>query len=601
MIRVADYIAQYISNLGVDHIFMVSGGGMMFLSDALALHPMLTPVCTHHEQAAAMATVGYAKYKGSFGVCYLTTGCGGTNAITGLLNAWQDSTPCIFVSGQSKLKETIRKSGLPLRQFGVQEADIVTIVSSITKYSVMIEEPQTIAYHLDFAVHLASSGRPGPVWIDVPLDVQASLIDPDSLQRFVPEDTNDPCLPGLSNSNFTDFLKLLDSSSRPVILAGQGVRLSKSLELFRTFVDQSGIPVVVSKLGVDLLPYDSQSYVGQIGNKGDRAGNLAVQNADLVIVLGCRLAVSTTGHEYSQFAREAKIVVVDVDAVEHKKGTVRIDKFIHCDLGAFLSSALNIGNMADDDPFLVWREKCQTWKIRYPVCLPEYGSDQKGVNLYYFVNTLFELMPEDGVVIWDAGSALYVVNQAARIKGEIRLVGSGGQAEMGYTLPASIGVSFARGAQPVIGITGDGSFQMNIQELQTVKHHGLPIKLFVWNNNGYLSIRSTQKRFFEGRLIGSDGRSGVSFPDIYKITSAYGLEYRLLKQSKSLRKDLKDVLSLPGPVICEVICNPDQEIIPAVSAVRNADGTMTSKPLEDMYPFLDRSEFLKEMVVKPVE
>jgi acetolactate synthase-1/2/3 large subunit len=596
--RVADYIAEYIYQQGIHHVFMVSGGGMMFLSDAIAVHPYLEAVCNHHEQAAAMAAVSYAKYNQNLGVCYVTTGCGGTNAITGLLNGWQDNIPCLFISGQSKRKETIRNSGLKLRQFGVQEADIVIIVQSLTKYAVMVNEPDLIAYHLDKALFLARHARPGPVWLDIPLDVQGAQVDPDNLLRFSPEDYLKENYGVPTDDQVTEVAYLIEEAERPIIIAGQGVRLGKAIPAFKAFIEKFKIPFVVSKLGVNLLPSAHPLFIGRIGNKGDRPGNLAVQNSDLVISIGCRLSVSSTGHEFNKFAREATILVVDIDPVEHNKNTVRIDRFIQADAKLFLEKIVAFAPPPQKSP---WLEKCQHWRAKYPVCLPEYANDSEGINLYYFVDCLSKVLNDDAVVVSDAGSAGFVTTQAIQLREGQRFITSGGQMEMGYTLPATIGVCYAKNKGTVIGITGDGSLQMNIQELQTIVHNNLPIKIFVWNNDGYLSIRATQRKFFEGRFIGTDSTSGLSFPSIEKIAGAYGLKYFCLARSHNLSEGIKEVLDYPKATVCEVICIRDQEIVPTVSSVQKEDGTIISKPLEDMYPFLDREEFLSNMIIKPLE
>jgi acetolactate synthase-1/2/3 large subunit len=594
--RVADYIANYIYELGVKEVFMVAGGGQMFLTDGIARHPHLKAVCNHHEQASAMAVTAYAKYNQNLGAAFVTTGCGGTNTITGLLGAWQDNVACLFISGQSKRKETVRNSDLPLRQFGVQEADIIPIVQSITKYAIMINDPEEIAYHLDKAVYLAKSGRPGPVWLDIPLDVQGALIDEHALRRFSEEEIIKQYREEPEKEEMEKVLGLVQKAKRPIIIAGQGIRLAKAMPVFKVFVERYKFPVVFSRMGIDVLPSDSPFHIGRIGNKGDRAGNFAVQNADLVLAIGSRLSVSSTGHEYKQFAREAKIVVVDIDPLEHRKNTVRIDLFINADAKRFLQR-MQLQNPPNTND---WLKKCQEWKAKWPVCLPEYANETRGINLYYFVDRLSRKLKPDSVVVADAGSAFYVTAQCIQLKEGQRCILSGGQAEMGNTLPAAIGVSVAKDFGEVLGITGDGSFQMNIQELQTIVHNKLPVKIFVWNNDGYLSIRATQSKFCEGRFIGTDKTSGVSFPDTRKIAKAYGIGYFKVSKSKELDKTLEDVLNYPGPVLCEVICLRDQEIVPTVASYKKADGTMVSKPLEDMYPFLDRTEFLSNMIVKPL-
>jgi len=591
--RVADYVANYIYNFGVKEVFLVSGGGMMFLSDGIAVHPHLKAICAHHEQAAAMAAVSYARYNENFGVAYFTTGCGGTNALTGLLGAWQDSTPCMFVSGQCKKSQTIRGSGLPLRQFGVQEADIVEIVSSITKYAAMVSEPERIAYHLDKAVHLAKTGRPGPVWLDIPLDVQGAVIDEKSLLHFLPTELTKNYKEDPTPAELGTFRMLLGEAKRPIIIAGQGIRLAKAIPQFRKFIEAYNIPCVSSFLGVNLLPTDHPLYIGRIGTKGTRAGNFAVQNADLVISIGCRLSVSSLGYAFDTFARGAKKVVVDIDPLEHKKNTIKIDLFINADAKKFLESV----SLSKTEDMQHWARKCREWREKWPICLPEYSNDEKGVNLYYFMKHLSNLLKPDSVVIADAGSAFFVASQAISLQGNQRYITSGGQAEMGYTLPACIGVSIARGAKEVVGITGDGSVQMNIQELQTLVHYKLPVKLFVWNNDGYLSIRATQKKFFGDRFIGTDKTSGVSFPDLEKVAAAYGIKYFRVSKSGSLDDVLRKVLDYPHAVICEIMCIRDQEIVPTVSSSKNEDGTLRSRPLEDMYPFLDRDELRRNMIV----
>ena len=595
--RVTDYIAKRLYQEGVKDVFMVSGGGAMYLSDGLAMHPKLNAVCNHHEQASAMAAVGYAKYSENLGVAYLSTGCGSTNALTGLLTTWQDNVPCVFVSGQVKKKETVRNSGLKLRQIGTQEADIISIVESITKYSVMVNEPNEIAYHLEKAIYLAKSGRPGPVWLDIPMDVQGAKIEENNLKKFDKKELKQDYTEVPNKDELQLLAKMLKESKRPVIIAGQGIRLAKAIPEFRQFIDKYKIPVVSPYLGVSILPTNHNSYIGVIGIKGSRAGNLAVQNADLVISLGSKLSVTAIGYEYEMFAREAKKVVVDIDPVEHKKKTIKIDLFINADIKEFLKSF-----SAKDIPEIKeWSTACLDWKKRYPVCLPEYKKYKKGISFYYFVDALSRLMKSDDVVISDAGSAFYVTTQAINIRDQQRYITSGGQAEMGFTVPASIGASVARGKKRALGITGDGSFQMNIQELQTIVHNKIPVVLFIWNNEGYLSIRTTQNKFFEGRLIGADSSSGVSLPDTKKIAKAYGIQYFKLSKSSSLETDLKKVLSFKGPAICEVMCPKSDMVIPTAASLKREDGSMVSKPLEDMFPFLEREEFLKNMFIKPLD
>lgn len=594
--RVCDRIADYIYGKGIKDVFMISGGGLMFLTDGLACNTKLNKICCHHEQAAAMAAVAYAKYKG-MGCAYVTTGCGGTNAVTGVLNAWQDNTACIFISGQCKRQETLAYQNLPIRQVGVQEADIVSIVRSITKYAEMVMHKEDILYHLEKAFYLAKSGRPGPVWLDIPLDIQSAEIEEKDLRHFDPSklqeqktDANDREIDGL----VYDF----NHAQRPVIIAGQGVRLAGAVEELYSFVHQYQIPVVFSRLGTDVMPTKDDLNIGRIGNKGTRAGNFAVQNADLVIAIGSRLSVSSTGQEYSYFAREAKVIAIDIDKYEHLKNTIHIEQIIQADAKNVINKLLD---RKLEKNFCAWARQCLEWKQKYPVCMPEYYDDSSGINMYLFIEELSKRLKEDAVVVTDAGSAVYVPAQGLQTYDKKqRYITSGGQAEMGFALPAAIGVCAARNGKEVIGITGDGSFQMNIQELQTLVFHRYPVKLFIWNNDGYLSIRATQSKFFNGRFIGADRTSGVSFPDVCKIAQAYGITYYKMETLQDIEMYMPQIMEDDGPVLCEVKIIRDQEVIPSVSSKRLADGRLISAPIEDMYPFLPRDEFYKNMIVKPI-
>ena len=560
--RVADYIIDQVYKSGCDHIFLVTGGGAMYLNDAIAAHSKIKPICNHHEQACAMGAVAYAKYTNKVSAVCLTTGCGGTNAITGLLDAWQDSVPVIFISGNVN-RPHMAPSGV--RNLGVQEANIIDIVRPITKYAVVVNDPDSIGEIMQEAIHQATTGRPGPVWIDVPMDVQ-----------------------GASCFNIKDEI---EKAERPLILAGNGINCSNAKLTFREFIHRTNIPVVTSYNGVDLIESDDSNFVGRVGIKGTRAGNFAMQNCDLLLVLGCRLPVPVTGYNYSTFARDAKVIVVDIDKDEHSKDTVKIDRFIHSDAKDFLQK--NIFRRERTS----WNETCLRWRSKWPIC-PEKNVTEK-VDLYYFMHCLNKLKRYDDVVISDAGSAYYVCSQATGIKASQRYITSSAQAEMGFTIPACIGVAFAKGYD-VIGVTGDGSFMMNLQELQTIAHYNLPVKLFVWNNDGYLSIRTTQKKFFEGREIGTDAESGVSIPNIRKVVESFGIEYAYA-DAKGLEEAIKYTLEYDGPVVCEVICEKWQEVVPTLMGKKNDDGTITAKPLEDMYPFLSREEFYDNMVIKPLD
>ena len=565
--RVVDYVIDQVYKAGARHAFTITGGGAMFLNDAVAAHTWITPVCNHHEQASAMAAVAYSKYTGKPSLVCPTTGCGGTNAITGLLDAWQDSVPVIFVSGNVNLNQ-ISPPGV--RNLGVQEARIIDIVKPITKYAKLIESVDEVEDVVEEALKQVTSGRPGPVWIDIPMDIQGKEIEPFSLE---------------------DELK---KAKRPLILAGGGVNCAGICrDEFRDFVRKIKIPVVTTFNAVDIIESDNEYFVGRVGVKGTRAGNFAMQNCDLLLVLGSRLSVPATGYNYNTFAREAKVIVVDIDKKEHSKNTVKIDKFIHKDLRDFIYD-IRIRVDVED-----WQKKCLGWREQWPIISPV-KSDKEGIDLYDFMGKLNTHKPDQSVVISDAGSAYYVCSQATGIKGSNRYLTSSAQAEMGFTVPACIGAAFA-GSPCVIGITGDGSVQMNIQELQTIQHHQLPIKLFVWNNDGYLSIRTTQKKFFEGREIGTDSKSGVSFPDLSRIAHAYDIDYARISDYDSLTPALETVFSFDGPMIIEVMCQREQEVVPSLMGKKNEDGTISAKPLEDMYPFLSREEFYDNMIVETLD
>ena len=598
MIRVSHYIADFFVAMGIRDVFLVSGGGMMFLLDGLACQKELNVICTHHEQAAAMAGVAHAKLLGKPAVVYVTTGCGSTNAITGLVDAWQDSVPVIFISGQSKRSESIRGTGISVRQLGVQEVDILPIVKSITKYSVYVDTPEKIGFYLQQAWEMAISGRPGPVWLDIPLDVQASEIDCEvDCEVFSKLSLPGMDKPSTSEEDLLYIHECLAKAKRPIVLVGQGVRLACAESLLQQLLEKYNLPMVTSRLGIDVIPTDHSLYIGRIGNKGDRAGNFSIQNADFILAIGSRLSISSTGHDYKNFGRDAIIVVVDIDPQEHAKNTVCIDRLIHSDSFNFIFKLLHFPAHYD---YSEWAEICQRWRAQFSLFLPKLNKPKQKINMYRFMEVLNALLPEDAIVISDAGSAFYIVSQSLRIRRGQRYITSGGQADMGFGLPALVGASVASGRGAVVGIIGDGSFQMNIQELQTLIHNRLPAKIFVMNNDGYLSIRAMQMRYFNGRILGTDERSGVSFPSIKRIAAAYGIPYVKISRTGDLEKGIHQTLNMAGLVLCEVVCLPEQDIV-SVSSLQRSDGVMVSKPLEDMYPFLPRPQFLSEMIIDPLD
>ncbi len=597
--RVADYLANYIyEELEIKHVFLLTGAGIMHLTDGVASHKKLKAICPHHEQTSSMAMATYSRVTENFAVGYFTTGPGTTNAITGLVGAWQDSVPCLFVSGNVKKVETSANAGiLKLRQFGVQELNIIPVVESLCKYAVTLNDPKKIRYELDKAVHIAKSGRPGPVWIEIPMDVQSSKIEPDSLEKFTPEKQNIEPNP----KQIEIAVKLLKESKRPVIIAGRGIRIAHATEILSKFVEDFGIPVVTPFLAIDNVRSDNGNYIGKTGVKGDRPANFAMQNSDLILAIGTSLHVTVIGYDYKQFAREAKKIVIDIDETSHKKKTITIDHFIKADAKEALLALIQTSKKIGLNNYTGWLEQCIQWKKKYPVCLPEYSKIKNAINSYAFIDQLSKQSSENDIFISDAGGTFYSISQGIQLtKSGQRYIPSGAMATMGFSLPAAIGASVATDGKRVLAITGDGSFQQNIQELQTLIEYNLPVKLFVLNNDGYESIRVSQKNYFNNRFIGESSQSGVSFPDTLKIASAYGIKAVRVSDYDKLEKVIDEVLNYDGPVICDVIVPRDQEIIPTVASKVNEDGTMSSRPLEDMYPFLDRDEYKNNLFVDEV-
>lgn len=600
--KLTDYIVQFFEEQEVHDMFMLTGGGCMHLVDSFGKSKKIKYICTHHEQSAAMAGEAYAKYKNDLGLVLVTSGPGATNAITGLLGAFQDSVPVIFLSGQCKRSQTIYQSDIPqLRQFGVQEVNIIPIVQSITKKAIFVEEPQKIRYYLEKAVYIAKSGRPGPVWLDIPLDVQSAQIDVSTLKGFFEQDYKKDYKEEPSDSEISNIIEELRKAKRPVVIAGHGIQLAKANDLFRDFVKKYDIPFVTPIMGIDVLESSLDNNIGRIGTKGTRAGNFAMQNADLIISIGSRLSVAAVGHEYHLFAREAKIIVIDIDPYEHKKKTINIDKFINSDALFFLKKLLFQIKNTDIKINPEWLKTCINWKNKYPVTSGRPEERKHGVDYYKFIDALSSKTNASIPFISDAGSSFYVTSQAINLKCGQRYITSGAIATMGFGLPAAIGVCAANKGKTVISITGDGSFQQNIQELEVLKLHQMPVKLFVMNNNGYLSIHQTQNKFFKGNYVGEGPMSGITFPDTKKIVEAYDINYYKIESMSDLNNLWDNIFEETKPIVIEVILCEDQEVYPTNAAQIRPDGVMVSKPLEDMYPFLDRDEFNSTMIVSPVE
>ena len=597
--RVADFIADFIfEELDVKHVFMVTGAGIMHLTDGVASHPKLQAICPHHEQTSSMAIDAYSRASENFGVGFFTSGPGGTNAVTGLCGAWQDSVPCLFISGQVKKKETTNNAKIPgLRQFGVQELDMIPIVKYACKYATTLNDPNKVKYELEKAVHIAKSGRPGPVWIQIPMDVQSSIIDETKLNGF----EHDDVIPTASDAEVDKIIKLLKKSKRPVIIAGQGIRISGAISLLEKFTSKFKIPVVTPFLGIDTIKSDLLQYVGKTGVKGDRPANFAMQNSDLIIAIGTSLHVTVIGYTYKHFAREAKKIVIDIDKKSHKKKTIDIDSFILSDAKKFFEKIIKFTENETLNDYAEWINQCNEWKKKYPVCLPEYKQNKKSLNSYLLIDTLCKHSKKNDIFVSDAGGTYYATCQAIQLtKPGQRYITSGAMATMGYSLPAAIGISVATNKGRVIALTGDGSFQQNLQELQTLIEYDLPVKLFVLNNDGYESIRVSQKNYFDNRLIGESNQSGLSFPDTLKIAKAYGIKAVRIRNYQELENKLDGILNFDKAVIVDVIIPRDQPIIPTVSSVVNPDGTMSSRPLEDMAPFLDREEYKKNLYIDEV-
>jgi acetolactate synthase-1/2/3 large subunit len=598
--RVADYVARKLHQQGIRHVFLVTGGGSMHLNDAFGRVAGIQYVPCHHEQACAMAAESYSRMSGRVAAVNVTTGPGGTNAITGVWGAYVDSIPMIVVSGQVKWETVVRSTRLPLRQLGDQEIDIADLVGRITKYAVMVTDPTSIRYHLERAFHLATSGRPGPVWIDVPMNVQGALVDPDALRPYDPAEDPAPAGSADVDGAARETMELIRRAKRPVILPGGGVRIAGATSEFRQAIDRLGIPVATAFNAHDLIWDDHPLNAGRPGTIGDRAGNFAVQNSDLLLVLGCRLNIRQISYGYRSFARAAKTIMVDVDAAELGKPTLRIDLPIHADLKQFLPALLRViptGEAARHREWLAW---CQERRRKYPVVLPEYWQSPR-VNPYCFVDALFAELPEGAKVVTGDGTACVATFQAARLKPGQRLYSNSGSAPMGYDLPAAIGASIALDRAPVICLAGDGSIQTNLQELQTILTQRLPIKIFVLNNEGYHSIRQTQRNYFPDNPVGCDAQSGVGLPSFARLAAAYGYPYRRIAAHGDMREQIGAAIAQEGATLTEVILDVEQPFAPKVSSFRLPDGRMVSAPLEDMAPFLPRDEHAANMLVPPPE
>ena len=599
-IRVSDYIAQTLVEHGVRHVFLVTGGGAMHLNDAFGRCKGLSYVACHHEQACTIAAEGYTRVSGRMAAVNVTTGPGGTNAITGVWGAYVDSIPMIVVSGQVKFETVVRSTDLPLRQLGDQEVDIARMVSTCTKYAVMVTDPSLIRYELERSLFLATSGRPGPVWLDIPMNVQGALIDPATLKGYDPAQDAAAAPTTDLDTAARELLQRLSRAKRPVLLVGQGVRAAKSHQLFLKFAERTGVPVAVSFNALDVIWDDHPLFVGRQGTIGDRAGNFAVQNSDLLVVLGCRLHIRQVSYAWQNFARAAFKIMVDVDAAELRKPTLSIDLPIHADLKAFLEHALEVPSPGPTEAQRDWLAWCQERRQRYPVVLPEYWKREDAVNPYCFMETLFRALPENSTVVSGDGTASVTSFQAAALKRGTRLFHNSGSAPMGFDLPAAVGAAIASG-KPVVCLAGDGSIQLNLQELQTIVTHRLPVKIFVLNNRGYHSIRQTQQNYFPDNVVGCGTESGLGFPDMEKIAFAYGFPFVRASRHADMGAAIDTTLATEGRAMCEVMLDLEQVFAPKLASRRLPDGRMISSPLEDLAPFLPREELRENMLIPLVD
>jgi acetolactate synthase I/II/III large subunit len=597
MIKLSDYIFKYLAEHGVRHIFMLTGGGAMHLNDSIGREKKIQYICNHHEQASAIAAEGYARVSGGMSVVCITTGPGGTNALTGVLGQWLDSIPVLYISGQVRFDTTVHSTGLPLRQLGDQEGDIIAVVKPITKYAVMVTDPKTIHYHLERAIYLTKSGRPGPVWLDIPLNIQAAMIDENSLIPYDPSEDAIYFDEKLIENQIEEVLERIQHAERPVILGGAGIRLAHGYNIFQKVVDKFNIPVLIAWDAIDLYPSDHPLYFGRPSTVGQRGANFIFQNADLLLNIGCRMNVRQIGYTFESVARKAYKISVDIDEVELKKQTFKPDLAVHADAKYFLTELDKKIKTVKNPNRSEWLSWCRQRRDLYPVVLPEYRRNKEYVNPYVFCDIISDYLNKEDVLVSSNGASCVVPIQTLQLKEGQRYLVNSGCAAMGYGLPAAIGACFAHNRKRVICFEGDGSIQLNIQELQTLVHHQLPVKIFIFNNQGYLSIRTTQMNFFNGNLVGEGPESGVSIPDMVKIAIAYGITAFKIKNHEELPEIIKQALKAEGPVLIDVHMQPDQLFAPRVSSQRLPDGRMVSKPLEDMYPFLEREEFLSNMII----
>jgi acetolactate synthase-1/2/3 large subunit len=594
-VKLSDWLMGALADRGVRHVFFVSGGGAMHLDDSLGQCARIEAVATLHEQGASMAAETYAKIRNETGVCLVTTGPGGTNALTGLAGAWLDSTPMLVVSGQVKRADLKGDTGV--RQMGVQEVDIVSMARPVTKYAVTVTDPASIRYHLEKAWHLASSGRPGPVWLDIPLDVQGAPVDADALPGFDPAAEPAEASAADVAAAVTRTLDELERAERPLLLVGNGVRLARAERELAEAMRVLDIPVQLTWLGHDLVPDDHPLFAGRPGPVAPRGANFALQNCDFLLAVGARLDNVVTGYAPRLFARAATKVMVDIDPAEIRKMGDAIHLGVVCDAGVFLRELVRQGAGRRRHDRAAWFARIRAWLERYPVVQPEYRGRADGVSTYVLAEAISAVSGDGDVIVsGSSGAGIEIFLLALRLRAGQRVTLTTALGAMGYCVPACIGASLALDRRRVVAVDGDGGFQLNVQELETIRRLSLPIKLFVLNNDGYASIRTSQLRYF-GRLCGADASSGVTLPELRKVAEAYGIPYAAIATDVDLPGQVRRAVDGPGPLICEVRTPRDEPRAPSLASVTKADGRMVSRPLEDLWPFLDREELRSNMLI----
>lgn len=603
IMRVADYIAGFLADHGIVDVFLVTGGGAMHLNDGIGRESRLNYVCCHHEQACSIAAEGVFRVTGRPAAVNVTTGPGGINALNGVHGAFTDSIAMIVVSGQVKRETMAAHSGLPLRQLGDQEVDIVALARPVTKYAVSVTEPGDIRYHLEKALHLATTGRPGPVWLDIPVDVQAAQVEPGTLRRFdpaaepyaIPSEARTLTGPALVAAARA-VLDRLAAAERPVIIPGSGVRISGGFDLFRKVTARLGVAIAPAFNAHDVVAEDHPLYAGRPGTIGDRAGNFAVQNADFVLVLGCRLNIRQISYNWGSFAKNAVKAMVDVDKAELVKPTLSIDIPVHADLKQFLATLDSLLDgyrlVPAHGEYVAW---CQERRRLYPVVRPEYWAAGAPINPYCFMERLFDSLQPGDIVVCANATACVVAFQAGRIKEGVRLFSNSGSASMGYDLPAAIGAARGKPGARVVCLSGDGSIMMNLQELQTIIGYNLPIKIFLLDNGGYHSIRQTQANYFPDNPVGVGRESGVTFPDFTRLAAVFGFPARRVADHAGLDGAILATLGGEGPQFCQVDLDQTQPFSPKLASRVLPDGKMATPSLEDMAPFLPRDELASNM------